>query len=207
MKIEVSGGELVDKYSVLCLKAEKIQDASKRENVLYEKNMIHPHVMQIIEPWFLYYKLLHQVNRQIWDMTNNIKELDMEKEPYLFAKLALQIFQCNDRRFRMKRIFNLHSQVKEQKSYDQKTITIFIPDECSIFKKLNTLIYLVVEYDHIYIECKCKEFEMLCQFIPACCLSKRNNMENEMIMINDILIPEQDEHLVKIIHHFTILHM
>lgn len=204
MKIEVSAGELVDKYSILSLKVEKIKDHNKKEHVFYEKNLLHQHVMRIIEPWFLYYKLLHHVNLQIWDKTDEIKGLNMEIDTTKFAKLASDIFQCNDRRFRMKRIFNLSSKVKEQKSYANKTIYIMIPDKYPIFKKLDELIYMVLEYDHLYIKGGDDDIEFLSRFIPPCCLFPITNEFNDMIPIHEIIV--QDEETLKIIHHFTNLH-
>lgn len=205
MKIEVSNGELADKYSILCLKLDEIKDLTKKEHILYEKNLLHPYVMSIIEDWFLYYKLLHHVNRQIWDKTNEMKQLNATTEPTRFAKIASDIFQYNDKRFRMKRIFNLQSQVKEQKSYANKTLSIFIPDEYALVNKLDELIYLVLEYDHLYVKCNIHHFDFLSKFIPPCSLSYRKDCDDSVLFIDTITISNQNE-VFNIIHHFTKLH-
>lgn len=208
MKIEVSDGELADKYSILCLKEEGIHDPQKREDILYEKTLLHPHVMLIIEPWFLYYQLLHYANRQIWDKTNEIKKQDLEKNPQQYAQLASEIFQWNDRRFRMKRIFNTQCIVKEQKSYVRKTIQIEVPDQSMIENKLEELIYLVLEYDCLFIPHQ--YFSYLSQFIPSCSLygyDENEMIDNEIVRIENITIPLMyRQQVLPLIHHFTKLH-
>lgn len=144
MKISVSDGEVVDKYSILCLKMEKIMDLEKKKHILHEMEMIHNDVVPLIEKWPLYYKLLCHVNRQIWDKTNEIKSMDPSSDPVGYSQLASHIFHHNDQRFRLKRVFNTGLGMKEQKSYHEKVFYVG-EQEIDLYK----LIYLVMEYDHV----------------------------------------------------------
>jgi hypothetical protein len=191
MKIEVSVG-----------------DPQKREDVLYEKNLLRPHVMLIIEPWILYYQLLHYTNRQIWDKINEIKQQEMETKSQQYTQLASEIFQWKERRFRMKRILNTYSLVKEQKNYVHKTIQIEIPNQSLLENKLEELIYLVLEYDCLFIPHQYVSY--LSQFIPSCSFSgydENERIEKEMVPIEQITIPiTSRQHVLPFIHHFIKLH-
>ena len=98
MKIEVSDGEIVDKYSILCLKLDKIKNEEKRKQIQHEKNFLHEHAIKLIEKWLLYYDLLSYVNRKIWDKTDEMKTLSPSNAT--FAYVAHEIFSLNDQRFR-----------------------------------------------------------------------------------------------------------
>lgn len=163
MKIEVSDGEIVDKYSIVCLKLERIQDNTKRDHLLIEKQLIQTQSESIIHRFPLYYHLLCHVNQVIWEKTDIMKTLNHQDDGY--ALLASEIFAYNDRRFRLKRIFNEGSHVKEQKSYASKTITIEATED------LATIISLVVEYDHVWIVRDDCHQAMIEAMIPVCCFS------------------------------------
>ena len=62
------------------------------------------------------------VNEKIWDMTDLIKSSTVEDPK--FAYLSNQIFEFNQKRFRIKNWYNLitSSDIKEQKSYSHKQI-------------------------------------------------------------------------------------
>ena len=47
MTIEVSNGEIIDKYTILQIKAKYITDAEKLKNVMVEKDVLEKSVMQI----------------------------------------------------------------------------------------------------------------------------------------------------------------
>lgn len=163
MKIDVSDGEIVDKYSIVCLKLDRIQDETKRLHLLYEKQLIQQDSETIIERFPLYYRLLCHINQVIWDKTDVMKTLTDYDHNY--ALLASEIFAYNDRRFRLKRIFNDGSHVKEQKSYAQKTVTIDATCDMA------TIISLVIEYDHLWIIKEPTRKKIIEETIPVCCFS------------------------------------
>ena len=47
MKIEVSNGEIIDKYTILEIKLSKIKDANKLINIKHEYNTLTPDVEHI----------------------------------------------------------------------------------------------------------------------------------------------------------------
>lgn len=175
MKVEVSNGELVDKYCILCIKTERIVEPEKKKHVSYEKQLLEPEAIQLIEPWKMFYELLLDVNQQIWDKTNDVKQMDVHHERY--ATLAHEIFTLNDQRFRLKRVFQ-STGIKEQKSYAQNMISIHVPTDYGVddVKKLSLL---AMDYDVIWIQ-GC----MPTQPLPACFVPCQE--EEEAISIRDM---------------------
>lgn len=201
MKIEVSDGEIVDKYSILCLKIKQIYDEQKKREILYEKELLHDYTLSLIVKWPMYYKLLYHVNQIIWDRTNEMKSMCVANDPIGFAYLASEIFSHNDKRFRLKRIFNMDSNVKEHKSYGSKTLNVHIPNRQFLLENLDRIIYLVLDYDHIKVLSTDSDNIMntLFEYIPKYCISHVLNQETEYEEIPNI----HDQNALMIINHFT----
>lgn len=176
MKVEVSNGEVVDKYSILCIKTERIIDVEKKKHVSYEKKLLEPEAIKLIEPWKMFYELLFDVNQKIWDKTNEIKQMHVYDDQY--AILANEIFNLNDQRFRLKRVFQTDG-IKEQKSYADKMIRVHVPSDYGLddVKKLSLL---VMDYDLILIQ-GC----MPRQPLPTC-FSFCQEEEEEVISVRDL---------------------
>lgn len=94
------------------------------------------------------------VNEKIWDMTDTIKKLTVDDAN--FAAISNQIFEFNQKRFRIKNWYNLTtiSNIKEQKSYLSSSCKIFINDLNVFYKKISEIIFLALEYDGIIIVSK-----------------------------------------------------
>jgi len=92
------------------------------------------------------------VNERIWDMTDVIKSINIE-DPN-FASISNNIYQFNQKRFRIKNWFNLlyESNIKEQKSYAFTCRNIVVENENTFFNKLPEINYLALEYDVIIFE-------------------------------------------------------
>lgn len=178
MKIEVSDGEVVDKYSIICLKLEKIQDVEKRKHLLREKEILEEVATPLVQTYPLYYQLLQHVNQVIWEKTDEIKELDPSCKDY--ALVANTIFEYNDKRFRLKRIFQFQSSVQEQKSYAQKTLTIHIQDPSFLIQHLVHLTYCLLEYDGLLLQGDVEPSNVVFCFFPPCCVSITNTMTTSM---------------------------
>ena len=159
MKLEVSIGEAIDKLSILELKRQKITDPIKLEEIQKEIDAltdVQHYKIQL--PFF--YKLLTFVNDQIWIMTDTIKSMDIisfsDNGPlaYKYASLANDIFEYNQKRFRIKRFFNvlLDSAINEQKSYTESVCYVCIENEDVLFSKLSELFFLSISYDNIQID-------------------------------------------------------
>jgi len=152
MKLEVSIGEAVDKLSILELKCKKITDTFKLGEIQKEIHAlaeIQAYKTQL--PFF--YKLLVFVNERIWEMTDEIKAMDHDIAAN-YASLAHEIFEYNQKRFRLKHFFNslLDSSIKEQKSYVTTICFITIENETVLFSKLSELFYLSISYDCLQID-------------------------------------------------------
>ena len=152
MKLEVSIGEAIDKLSILELKMKKINDLKKHLEIQKEIDAL-VEVNQYKKWCPLFYKMLMYINEQIWDMTDIIKS--MEVIDLEFARISNQIFEFNQKRFRIKSFFNtlVNSSIKEQKSYALSHCKIIIPDETTLYNKLAEINYLTIEYDKISFDC------------------------------------------------------
>ena len=149
-KVEVSIGEIVDKYSILDLKTKYIKDPAKLIEINKEMKTLGESVDVKKYPYF--YKLLLHINELIWLDTDVIKGLTLDNV-ILFAETSNRIFENNQKRFRLKNYFNVfqESNIKEQKSYNQTSCFIKISDEEEIYTKIPELNYLFISYDVVLV--------------------------------------------------------
>ena len=122
MKIEVSIGEIVDKYTILMIKASKIQDAAKLENINKELTYLID-VLKKEDPLMTDYshtKALFEINKELWKVEDDLRDLerakDFDKE---FIILARNVYKLNDKRAHIKKEINMKhgSEFVEEKSY------------------------------------------------------------------------------------------
>ena len=122
MKIEVSIGEIVDKYTILMIKASKIQDAAKLENINKELTYLID-VLKKEDPLMTDYpltKALFEINKELWKVEDDLRDLerakDFDKE---FVILARNVYKLNDKRAHIKKEINMKhgSEFVEEKSY------------------------------------------------------------------------------------------
>jgi hypothetical protein len=151
MKVEISIGEAVDKLSILELKMKKITNENKKIEIQKEINVLSE-CEEYKSKYYFYYSLLMYVNERIWDMTDVIKSITVDDSK--FSYISNQIFEFNQKRFRIKNWFNLltQSNIKEQKSYACSHCKIIVDNEDVFFDKLNEINYLSVEYDVLTFE-------------------------------------------------------
>jgi hypothetical protein len=142
--IKVSVGELVDKYSILDIKRERIHDPCKLICIHNELDALNS-ALQYIQMYNKYYEQLKRVNTKIWDLTDIVKQLDTKHR--LFSIVSNEIFELNQCRFRIKKYFNdlVSSDIKEQKSYSDKVCTVLNPES-----DLNALFDICIHYDTVY---------------------------------------------------------
>lgn len=147
-KIPVSIGELMDKWVILQIKANKITDQAKLDNVMTELEVLN----DIAKP-YQYGKNgtavtallaeLYDVNTALWIIEDEIRDLEREKIPEKFfayfdeagcldeddevpkvrrfVELAREVYFTNDKRCAIKRKINelLLSGFLEEKSYKE----------------------------------------------------------------------------------------
>jgi hypothetical protein len=123
IKIELSVGELLDKISILQIKAERIVDPSKLENInkeldvlmslwkdsAYSNNNLESETNE-----------LKAINEELWVIEDKIRNKERNRVfDKGFIELARAVYITNDKRADIKRIINSKtgSELIEEKSY------------------------------------------------------------------------------------------
>jgi len=148
--INLSEGEILDRYSILDIKYNEIDDSTRKSHIIMELEY-YSRFDFLKKSYFIYYKLLYFVNKRIWDLTNIIKEIVQLNENY--AYIAYDIFEYNQSRFRLKNIINniADSKFKEQKSYNLEEVSIYIENETiDIFN----IVYSILSFDRVKVSFK-----------------------------------------------------
>lgn len=130
MKIEVSNGEILDKYSILEIKMEKIADEKKRSNIIEEYKHLTPCVEDIYKEANLkgslnklesFYTDLLNINKTLWNIEDQIRECERDESfGSDFIELARSVYYTNDDRASVKKDINIltSSLLVEEKSYE-----------------------------------------------------------------------------------------
>jgi hypothetical protein len=124
MKIEVSNGEILDKLSILQIKASKFNDIYKLSNVENERRILLPMYDLIATTSEIRQKFhdLVNINSKLWDIEDMIRIKEQRKEfDEEFIELARSVYKTNDVRASIKRDINLlsNSELIEEKSYEE----------------------------------------------------------------------------------------
>jgi len=124
MKIEVSVGEVIDKYSILKIKTEKISSSEKLKNVNNEINKLEIEIEKIknINPikFQEFLNELIEINTALWETEDLIRVLVQKKDfSTEFINLARSVYLQNDERYRIKNSINIFykSGIVEEKDY------------------------------------------------------------------------------------------
>jgi hypothetical protein len=150
LSISLSEGEILDRYSILDIKYNEIDDISRKIYISTELTYYNK-FNSLKESYLIYYQLLYFINKRIWDLTNIIKGMAQLNENY--AYIAYDIFEYNQSRFRLKNIINniSNSKFKEQKSYNLKEVSIYIKNETiDIFN----IVYSILNFDRVNVSFK-----------------------------------------------------
>jgi hypothetical protein len=121
MIVEVSIAEVVDKWTILKIKSERILDSDKLSNIKKERDSLYNHILSIngLINDDLVENLL-DLNNKLWDVENDIRILESKKIfDNSFISLARSVYRLNDFRSEIKRKINLKykSNFVEEKSY------------------------------------------------------------------------------------------
>jgi hypothetical protein len=128
MKIKVSTGEIVDKYTILQIKLDKIQSPEKLNNVRHEMALLINKVEKIYSRLCPttqallqeLYEQLHDINLTLWNIEDQIRESERSGDfgPD-FVELARSVYYNNDERALVKSQINqlTRSNIVEEKSY------------------------------------------------------------------------------------------
>jgi hypothetical protein len=121
--VPISVGELLDKISILEIKAAAIVDPGKEANVQRELTALHEVRRREVAPLpelEMLHSQLQAVNRLLWDVEDSIREHEHNEQfDGRFIELARSVYRENDRRAALKRRINeiTGSEIVEEKSY------------------------------------------------------------------------------------------
>lgn len=139
MKIEVSLGEVIDKFTILEIKKEKGLEVDE------ELKHYDPKLKEGIEEEF---NLLKIINEEIWIATDAFWNYHLEVS-HIGNEAARNAFYLNEARFRIKNRINIKSELKEKKNYKKKILKVkYNPEEN--FQELNLKI-LNLFYDEVVV--------------------------------------------------------
>jgi Family of unknown function (DUF6165) len=120
--VQISIGELYDKFSILHIKRQKITDKTKLEHIYNEICLLSTELNKL--PFFckdLFDKLLN-INAQLWQIEDDIRIKEKNNEfDSDFIELARSVYITNDKRFEIKNEINSkhNSNIFEVKSYEK----------------------------------------------------------------------------------------
>ena len=118
-----SPGELVDKITILEIKAAKISEKVKQSNILYELGVLmksYEENITVSDKLTDLKRELKKVNERLWDIEDDIRSCERKSDCGSdFIKLARSVYFENDRRASLKKDINilLGSKIIEEKSY------------------------------------------------------------------------------------------
>ncbi len=121
--IPISPGELLDKITILQIKAERISDPVKVANVKTELDMLNKVWDSSIESDDVITALsaeLKSINERLWEIEDDIRDEERNRRfDERFVELARAVYVTNDERANAKKKVNLHlnSTIVEEKSY------------------------------------------------------------------------------------------
>ena len=122
MKIEVSNGEIIDKLTIIEIKLERIKDEAKLVNLRKEFDVLSEAAKSILSKEDKLYKELYDINCQLWDIEDRIRDLERNKDfGEAFIDTARAVYFTNDKRSEVKKQINLNtgSDLVEEKSYEK----------------------------------------------------------------------------------------
>jgi hypothetical protein len=121
--IPMSPGEILDKITILQIKAERITDPAKVANVRTELELLDKVWLEAVEVDAEISALtteLKSINEALWVIEDDIRDEERNKRfGERFIELARAVYVTNDERANAKKKVNLHlnSNIVEEKSY------------------------------------------------------------------------------------------
>ena len=125
LMIEVGAGELIDKITILKIKAERMTDPAKLKNVRHEldvlsqaraENLVQSDALDRLE------NELREVNEALWVIEDDIRACEAVRDfGPKFIELARSVYIQNDKRAAIKKSINelCGSSIVEEKSYTE----------------------------------------------------------------------------------------
>ncbi|MEQ1593151.1 MAG: DUF6165 family protein [Thiobacillaceae bacterium] len=123
--IEVGAGELIDKITILHIKAKHMTDPAKLHNVKHELHVLSHARSENLAASAELDRLedeLREVNEALWVIEDDIRACEAERDfSQTFIDLARAVYIQNDRRATLKKSINAlcGSSIVEEKSYTE----------------------------------------------------------------------------------------
>jgi hypothetical protein len=124
IRIPVAPGELIDKITILQIKAGRVGDETKLKNIQFElEALLKQKAAHLPSSDSILGRLearLKAVNELIWDLEDAIRDCERSNDfGDHFLNTARSIYHTNDKRAELKKEINLHlgSLLVEEKSY------------------------------------------------------------------------------------------
>ncbi len=123
LQVEVSAGELIDKITILEIKAERISDPDKLANVHRELSSLtatREKALDTSPELDEFTAELRRINERLWQIEDDIRDCERNGDfGERFVELARAVYRTNDRRAAAKRRINelLGSELVEEKDY------------------------------------------------------------------------------------------
>ena len=117
--VPISLGELFDKYSILLIKKERVNDGNKIMCINTEIQFLQPYIDKFNLDSTLKEEI-KKINETLWDIEDNIRIKERKNEfDDEFISLARSVYINNDQRHVIKNKINifLNSEIKDIKSY------------------------------------------------------------------------------------------
>jgi len=122
-KIQISWGELIDKITILEIKADRVNSRAAARNVRHELTVLNSVARKVLrerKDVQVLKQQLKAVNDALWDIEDKIRAKEAAKLfDHEFIELARSVYMNNDRRAHLKRQINavLNSELVEEKQY------------------------------------------------------------------------------------------
>jgi hypothetical protein len=119
----IAAGELIDKITILEIKAERIADAARTENVRTELALLYQRRDSVLPMDLVLAALagrLKGINERLWDLEDTVRDCERRQDfESSFVSAARAIYRTNDERAAVKRDINMvtGSILIEEKSY------------------------------------------------------------------------------------------
>jgi hypothetical protein len=117
--VPISLGELFDKYSILLIKKERVNNGDKIMCINKEIQFLQPYIDKFNLDSILKEEI-KKINETLWDIEDNIRIKEKKNEfDDEFILLARSVYINNDQRHIIKNKINifLNSEIKDIKSY------------------------------------------------------------------------------------------
>lgn len=125
LMIDVGAGELIDKITILKIKADRMTDPAKLRNVRHELDVLSRAREENLNQSSELDRLedqLRKVNEALWVIEDDIRACEAARDFGLkFIELARSVYIQNDRRAAIKKAINelCGSSIVEEKSYTE----------------------------------------------------------------------------------------